>query len=292
MKLRWLAIAAVLACGNKDAPSGDKPAPATTPPVAKPQPPTPPPPPPPAPPASAKLDSRPFELPCGDGPLEQPPPKPAAKPAAERTLKRADAIAECHDQASVDAVCACLAKTKKSSCHALPQGTAEAVVVDVANAPAGDSVSSGNALVVVAKHGATWSPVSEVESAADVDLTVMPHAYAQAKLARLDVRSTAAGMQIWIESWNERQEKSVGDFDHDGEEHGTLCMAPAGGAPFCYATLPLGSWFYSFDEQKRTCEIQNLTMFSATIDPPTVTLRLVQGTDKDGLAGSYKLTSP
>jgi len=282
------AMLAAFACGSgKSPPENDQPAPA---PVAKPLPPSPPPPQPP-PPATGKLDTLPFELPCGDAPLAQPAPKLAAKAAPERAAKRAEGIAQCHDQASVDAVCACLAG-KTGSCHALPQATASAVVVDVPSQPASDSISGGNTLVLIAKHGATWSAVSAVETAADIDLKEMPHATASAKLARLDVRATAAGTQIWIESWNQREEKSVGDLDRDGEEHGTLCIAPAAAPPFCYAPLPLGSWFYSFDMQKGTCEIQTLSMFAATIDPPAATLRLVHGADKDGLAGSYKFTSP
>jgi len=288
MNVRWLAIIVALGCGNKDAPA---PAPAPPPPAQKPAAPSPPPPPPPAPPAppaTAKLDSQPFELPCGDEPLEMAAPKPAAKAAPERTLKPAAGIAECHDQASVDAVCACLAKAKKASCHAVPQGKANAVVVDLASEPASESVSPGNTLVLLTQRGAKWSPVAAVESADEVDLTETPHASARARLARLDVRATGAGTQIWIESSNAREEKSVGDLDRDGEEHGTLCIAPADAPASCYEPLTLGKWLYSFDQQKGTCEIHEVTMFAATIDPPGATLRVVHGADKDGIAGSYK----
>lgn len=309
MKLFWFAIA-VLAFGCKKSPTaGETPAPgaagpgsgsmqppgtASDAPGAAPAPPW-------------KIESRPLELPCGDKPLGLPPPVAAAKPAVDRTLAHADTIAQCRDQASVAAACACLAGaidkwgsnlnlSATGECEPQPQSSSEAQIVEVRSKPADlAATSGGEAFVLVAKHGGTWSAVAVIDAAPDVDLTVTPKVSHRAKIATFESHSLPSGSLYWIESQSEAQEKSMGDLERDGEAQGTICVMPAAAsaAPFCYAPLKLGAWTYAFTvakaDQPDACSIRSVATYTATLDAAAATLRVVHGSDADGTAGHYRL---
>jgi hypothetical protein len=299
MTLRWIALAA-LACSCKKAPAVDEAAgsgSAVTPSVGNAGSAVTP------PPAPAwRIESHPLELACGDQPLALPAPA-SATPVADRPLARAVGIAPCHDQASVAAACACLAKavdtwgptlglSATAGCEPASMSSPDAQVVEVRSQPADTAATSGGeAFVLVARHGTTWSPVAVIDAAPDVDLSQTPKASHRATIASLEARPIADGTMLWIESRSEVQERSMGDLDRDGEALGTICVVPsaASAAPFCYAPLRLGAWSYALTVADGTCAIHNVATFAATIDATSATLRLVHGADADGVVGRYRL---
>ncbi|HEY1555913.1 MAG TPA: hypothetical protein VGF94_13835 [Kofleriaceae bacterium] len=288
MRQWWIAIAVAAACGgNKTQPPEQKPDP-----QAKPAPPAPAPPPtpPPPPPAAWTLPSHPVELSCGDKLLDLPAPKPAAKPAAPRKLARGAAIAGCHDLAAPSNVCGCLAKAKSAVCKLLPQSVPTLQIADVTSKPANpDTTSAGDALVVIAKHGTTWSPLGEIESSADIDLSVTPHMSGEATLLHVDEHALADGSLVWIETQSETVENSLGEHDHDGSASGTICIVPASAPGYCFASLELAKWTYSLDNQSEQCTVSTAATYAATVSATSATLRLEHGSDDDNAAGTYGL---
>ena len=288
MTSRWLLVLVVV-LGCKKGNGGDKHTPVTVAP----------------PPPAWTIDSQPVDLMCADKPLALPPPAGAAPaPApAPRALPRADAIRACQDQASVAATCDCLVKSIEDwggdlglspavECEPQPPANADAQLVEVSSKPADDSsTSGGEAFVFVAKHGATWSPVAVIESAPDVDLSVTPKASHTAKIDRVTSHAAPSGSLYWIESHHEAQDKDVGDTDHDGDAHGTVCLVPGGAAASCTKPLVLGTWSYAFSlpraDQPDACTIAKVSTFTATVDAGGVTVKLAHGPDSGGEAGRY-----
>lgn len=252
-----------------------------------------------------KVESQLVALACGDKPLKLPPPVPAAKPAVERMLAHADAMTVCQDQASVAAACTCLAGavdkwagglSAPAECEVQNQADPRAQLVMVSSNPAdGATKSGGTAFLLVARHGAMWSAAGIVEIAPDVDLSETPKASRRATIAKFEPHPLAAATLYWIESQSETQEHSMGDLDHDGAAHGTICVAPdaATAAPFCYKPLSLATWTYSFTPAKAdapdACTIQGVTSFEVGLDATSATVRLVHGNDSEGMAGRYRL---
>ena len=297
MSHRWTAFVLIVAVACKKPPGGDKPTPgsdqagsgSSTQPAA------------PPPPASWKIDSQPVELMCGEKPLTLPAPA-AASPKGDRALPHADAIRTCQDQASVAAVCDCLTKSIKDwggslglspavQCEVQTPAQPDAQLVEVSSTPADDSTSGGEAFVFVAKHGATWSPVAVIEGAPDVDLSITPKASHTAKIDRVEAHAIASGSLYWIESHHEAQDKSMGESEREGEAHGTVCTVPTGASPWCGAPLVRGAWTYTYSlakaDQPDACTITKVSTYAATLDPTSVTVRLVHGSDEDGVAGRY-----
>jgi hypothetical protein len=293
MSRRWVLFVVIVASCKK-APGGDKPTPGSDQPGSGSAPP---------PAASWKIDSQPVELLCGSKPLALPTPAaPGAK--GDRALAHADAIPSCQDQASVAAVCDCLTKSIKDwggslglspavQCELQPPANPDAQIVEVSSKPADDSTSGGEAFVFVAKHGAAWSPVAVIEDAPDVDLSVTPKASHTAKIDHVEAHAIASGNLYWIDSHHEAQEKSMGDSERDGEAHGTACIVPTNGAPYCGKPLVLGAWTYAFTvakaDQPDACKITKASTYAATVDATSVTTRLVHGSDDGGIAGRYTL---
>jgi hypothetical protein len=239
--------------------------------------------------------SQPIELACGDKPLPLPPPQPAAKPSGERPLKHGDAVTQCHDQASVDAACACLVSSiatwgasfqlaAPATCKATPAAPADAQLVEIQDGPDPDVKRGGSALVLLAKRGQTWSAVAVVDAQGDIDLAQTPKLGESLSVVAFEPHPTAAGPLYWIQTRSETHESDMGDQDLEGGVLGTLCT-PA----FCYAPLKLGTWTYSFTPAKETCEISKLTTLSASFDASAITLQLEHGGDADGAAGRYRL---
>lgn len=255
------------------------------------------------PPPAWTIESQPVDLMCADKPLALPAPAGATAAPAPRALPHGDAIHACQDQASVAAVCDCLVKSIKDwggdlglspavECEPQPPANTDAQLVEVSSKPADDSsTSGGEAFVFVARHGATWSPVAVIEAAPDVDLSVTPKASHTATLDRVASHATTGGTLYWLESHHEAQDKDVGDTDHDGDAHGTVCLVPSSGAPTCGKPLVLGTWSYAFSlpkaDQPDACTIGKVSTFTATVDPTGVTLKLAHGPDSGGQAGRY-----
>jgi hypothetical protein len=252
-----------------------------------------------------KIESQPIALPCGDRPLKLPPPAAATKPAVDRVLAHADAMTVCQDQASVAAACTCLAGavdkwagglSAPAECEVQTQADPRAQLVMVSSNPAdGASKSGGSAFILVARHGAMWSAAGVVELAPDVDLAETPKASRRATVTKLEPHPLAAATLYWIESQSETQERSMGDLDRDGAAQGTICVAPNAGtaAPFCYKPISLGAWTYSFTPAKAdapdACTIQGATAFGVGLDATSATVRLLHGSDSEGMAGRYRL---
>ena len=242
------------------------------------------------PPAAWKIDSQPVQLMCGEQPLPLPSPT-AAGTKPERPLTHAEPIKACQDQASVAAVCDCLARSIKDwggglelspevRCEPQAPASPDAQIVMVSSKPADESTSGGEAFLFVAKRGQAWSPVAVIEAAPDVDLSVTPKASHTAKLDRVE----SHGNLYWIESHNEAQEKEMGDSNRDGEAHGSVCAI--GAAPWC-GRLLLGAWTYAFTPATSECTITKVTTYSATLSEKSLTLRLDHGIDEAGATGSY-----
>jgi hypothetical protein len=252
-----------------------------------------------------KIESQPIELPCGDQPLALPPPAPGAEPAAARPLAPAPPIAACHDLASVAAVCSCLAAaptgwaqgvalSPAAECAATSFASPEAQIVEVRSHPADlAATAGGQAFVLVAKHGATWSALAVIDGASDVDLTTTPKLSQRAAITRFEQQPIAAGALVWIESRTESQERSMGDLDRDGAARGTICVLPAAAAPSCFAPLEVGAWTYAFTVAKAdsadACTAQKVVTYAATITAGAAELRVAHGADADRLAGRYRL---
>jgi hypothetical protein len=292
MRCRWFAVALVI-FGCKKTPPGEQPSPGSS-----------------SAPVPIAIDaavvgaptwtakSQPIELACGNKPLTLPAPMPAPAPAADRTLSHDDGITQCHDQATVAAACACLAGSTgvwatslrlstSADCKPVSQN-ADAQIVEVTSQPADtDAKSGGNALVLVAKHGAKWSAVAVVDSEPDIDLSQTPRMTEHSGIAKFEAHPLVDGQLYWIVSQTETQDTSTGDVDHDGGMLGTICVAPTNpNTPaFCYTPLKLGAWTYAAADS--TCTITKLVTLSATLDATSATLRLDHGSDTDGLAGHY-----
>lgn len=238
--------------------------------------------------------SQPIELTCGDQPLALPPPRPAAKPSADRALAHGEAITQCHDQPSVDAACTCLVGAIASwgasyqlaapaTCKPVP-GAPDAQLVEIKDTPADpDAKHGGSALVLVARHGATWSAVTVVDAQGDIDLTQTPKLGESLTLQAFEPH----GSLIWIQTRSETHEADMGDHDLDGGVLGTVCTLGAQAA--CYAPLKLATWTYTWTPAKSTCEIAKLSVRSASFDATGVTLRLEHGSDADGIVGRYRI---
>lgn len=300
MSRRWIVFGVILAACKKG-PGGDKPAQGSSEPSGSgsgsaTQPVTP-------PPASWKIESQPVELMCGEKPLTLPAPA-AASAASDRVLPNADAIQGCQDQASVAAVCDCLATSIKTwggtlglsptvQCEVQPPAHPDAQIVEVSSKVADDSTSGGEAFVFVAKHGTAWSPVAVIEGAPDVDLSVTPKASHTAKIDRVESHATATGNLYWIDSHHEAQDKSMGESERDGEAHGTLCRVETGAAPSCGKPLRLGAWTYAYTlakaDQPDACTVTKASTYAATVEPTSVTVRLVHGSDEGAVAGRYTI---
>jgi hypothetical protein len=245
--------------------------------------------------------SHPIELSCGDDPLKLTPPQ-AAAPAAARTFKHADAFAQCHDQASLEAACDCLAKSiatwgKKqllagpATCSPQPNAQPDAAVVLLQDNPANpDSHTGGSALVLVAKRGATWSALSVVETSGDIDLSQTPKLAGSVKLAAFDAHPVAGGSLVSIETQTETHQSDMGEHDLQGTATDTLCSIPTDphADAFCYEPVALGTWSYTWTPKESSCEIKNLATYTASLDATGATLELDHGSDADGVAGRYK----
>ncbi len=245
--------------------------------------------------------SHPIELACGDGPLTLTPPQAAASPTAARTFKHGDTLSECHDQASIDAACDCLAKSiatwgkqlllaGPATCMQQPNARADGAVVMLQDNPPDTAThTGGSALVLLAKRGATWSAISVVESSADIDLTQTPKLTGSLKLVAFDEHRIAGGSLYSIETRTETAQSDMGEHDLDGTASATLCPVPsdAHSAAFCYAPVSLGSWSYTWTPKEGSCEIKKLATFAATYDPSGAMLRLDHGSDVDAVAGHY-----
>ena len=246
--------------------------------------------------------SHPIELSCGDSPLVLTAPQSAATPASERTLKHGDAIAQCHDQASIEATCDCLAKSiaawgttfqlaGPATCTPQPNAQPDAAVVQLQDNPADpDSKTGGTALVLVAKRGSSWSAISAIDAEGDIDLTQTPKLTESAKLVAFEAHPIASGSLYSIETRSETRQSDMGDHDIEGGVVETFCAIPrdAHAAATCYAPLNLGTWSYTWTPAKTSCEISKLAIFAASFDATGVTMRLDHGSDADGIAGHYR----
>lgn len=254
-----------------------------------------------------KLESQPIELSCGAKPLPIP---AAATPAdtGERSLPRATAIAGCRDQASVEAVCKCLATSVDSwarqaglsapaSCAPAPQGSDVARLVEVKSQPSDpDSVAAGAAFVLVAAHGGTWSAINIVEAAPDVDLTETPRASHGATIAMFETRPRDGATLVWVQSRNQYSETDMGEQDVNGAAALSLCVVPAAAdqPPYCHAPIKLAAWEYFFTiaraDRDDACKVRNTGVMSARLDSSgALTVRLDRGVDKAGHAGRYRV---
>jgi hypothetical protein len=254
-----------------------------------------------------KLESQPVELSCGPEPLALPA-AAAQVDAGERSLPRARAIGPCRDQASVDAVCKCLAASVESwakqaglsapaSCTPAPQGSAVARLVEVKSQPSDpDAVAAGTAFVLVAAHGGTWSAINIVEAAPDVDLTETPRASHGATIAMFETRPRDGATLVWVQSRNQYSETDMGEQDVSGAAALSLCVVPdaADQPPYCHAPIKLAAWEYFFTIAKANrddaCKVRNTGVMSASLDSTgALTVRLDRGVDKAGHAGRYRL---
>jgi hypothetical protein len=248
-----------------------------------------------APAPTWKATSHPIELSCGDSPLALPVPQ-AAPAVPERPLAHADALAQCHDQASVDAACDCLAKSVATwgtklllagpaTCTPQPDPQPDAVVVQIQDNPVEpDSKTGGTALVLVAKRGTTWSALAVVDAEGDIDLAQTPKLTESVKLLAFEPHPIAGGSLYSIETRGETRESDMGDHDIEGGVVESLCTTA-----FCYAPLRLADWSYTWTPAKTSCAVSKLASFVATFEPSSVTMVLEHGSDRDGVAGRYRL---
>ena len=104
--------------------------------------------------------SHPIALACGDAALPLPPPQATTKPVVDQPLKPDTPIADCRDQASVDAVCGCLAKSVATwgkqfalagpaTCAVQPNAQPDAAIVKLTDNPADTSTKTGGAALVM-----------------------------------------------------------------------------------------------------------------------------------------------
>jgi len=239
--------------------------------------------------------SHPVALACGDAALPLPPPQPATKPAVDQQLRPGTAIVDCHDQASVDAVCSCLAKSittwgrpfllsGPAECVVQPRAQPNAAIVKLTDDPTDTSTKTGgSALVMVAKRGGSWSPLSVVATQGDIDLTATPKLTAALELVSFDAHP---GSLYSIEARDETRQSDMGDHAIDGGVTATLCSTTTG---TCYEPLKLGTWSYTWTPKEAACQISTLSVFAATFDATGVTMRLEHGSDGDGLTGRHLL---
>lgn len=242
--------------------------------------------------------SHPIELTCGDDPLKLTPPQAAAAPPAH-ALKRGDAFAQCHDEASIEAACDCLAKSiatwgKKfllagpATCAAQPNAGSDGAIVMLQDNPADpDSHTGGSALVMLAKRGATWSAISVVETSGDIDLSQTPKLGGSVKLVGFDAHP---GSLYSIETQNETHESDMGEHELQGAATATLCAVPNDphADAVCYVPLSLGSWSYTWLPKEGSCEIKKLAIFKASFDATGATLQLEYGSDSARVGGRYQ----
>lgn len=250
-----------------------------------------------SPPATAwTFSTHPIDLACGDGPLAMTPPLPT-KPSAERQLKRGEALPDCHNQVSVEAVCACLAKSISSwgkslllvgpaSCTRLSNTQPDVSIVEIVDSPTETAMKTGgSALVMVGKYGQTWTPVAVLAAEGDVDLEATPKLTASLKLISFDAHP---GSVYSIETRSETRDSDMGDHTIDGSETTTLCTRPNDSPMFCYSPLKVGTWTYSWTPRSNSCETSALALFAASLDATGATLQLKYGSDADGAAGHYR----
>lgn len=254
-----------------------------------------------------KLESRPVALMCGSRPLSIPAAASPA-PASERALPRAQPIAACQDQPSVEAVCSCLTGsvekwvtgtglTAPVSCAPVPQLDPAARLVELHTTPSDpDSVAAGTAFVLVAAHGPAWSAVGVVEAAPDVDLTTTPRASHGASITSFEARPRPGATLVWIQSQNQYSETDMGEQQLTGAAQITICIVPtaAAQAPYCHAPIKLGGWDYTFTIAKAdrpdACTLREAAVLSASLDSAgSLSVHLDRGTDKTAAAGRYHL---
>jgi tetratricopeptide (TPR) repeat protein len=219
--------------------------------------------------------------------------------AQPRRLPTGASLTACQNQASVDAVCKCLATSVaewgkaggiegKVTCEAAPEHGALGALVVVQEQPADpDAAVGGSAFVLVAKRGETWSPLQVVERADGIDLTVTPKATHTAKITAYEERGTT----IWVESQNQFSETGGGEREVRGEAGVTTCDVGAPGS--CAARIPIATWDYTqtlaHGDGEDQCDVRSLSAFRATLTSANaLTLVLAAGSDDGGRAGRYQ----
>lgn len=251
-----------------------------------------------------KLASQPVELTCGDSLLTLPAAVPPSKPPVDAALQPRAGLSVCKDQASVAAVCTCLADSiarwstdlglsPRGECTPDKEADANARLVKIRSLPeATDTTSPGEAYVLVARRGATWSAIEIVEVAVEIDLSETPKASERATISRFEAKPITDGTMYWIESRTDSQDKSMGELEISGEAQGLICRTTPTSAG-CYPPLALGSWEYTFTVAKAgaadACAIQKIATFGVTLDASSANVQLLQGTQTDAIAGTYKL---
>jgi tetratricopeptide (TPR) repeat protein len=126
-------------------------------------------------------------------------------PVAPRRLEKAPAMTACQALASVEAVCACLAKLPglwgdgadsagPGTCEPLAhRGAAAALVSVISNPTDPDARRPGTAIVLVAKRGATWSALGELDLAPEIDTDVSPRGSNAVDVVMYDERPIPGG---------------------------------------------------------------------------------------------------
>lgn len=217
-------------------------------------------------------------------------------PADPRPLERATAIATCQGLASVEAVCACLAKAPGAeACEPSAHRGERGHVVHVRNAPDEDGHGGAGALVLVARRGATWSALHELETTPSVDGEETPRAAHHASVAAYAERPLGDRTLLWIETTNVYTDTGAGSSDESGAAQLTLCeiAGAPGGAAWCAAPVKLASWSFSTDtgadDEASTCDVRDATVHRAVLSSARILTLILANGVADGRAGRYKL---
>jgi hypothetical protein len=249
--------------------------------------------------ATWSVDVKPIDLDCGSsGPVPVPAAPATSAPPPEAKLDRAAAVAVCRDQASADALCTCLVDSverwgkeyevqKPVECS-VRDHDATAGILQVRRTS--DDISGGQALVVAARRGSTWSPVAVIETADSIARDERPHASHEAKVFAFESHPSANGTLYWIATQEETQEKDAGEAERDGSAHGTVCIVGATDAS-CYKPITLAAWQYSFPvfDEKGKCTVTAVETYKATLTPTKLTVRLAGGVQEHGKSAGYRL---
>ncbi len=152
----------------------------------------------------------------------------------------------------------------------------------------------GTAIVLVAKRGATWSALGELDLAPEIDTDVSPRGSNAVDVVMYDERPIPGGTLVWVQSQNKFSETAAGENEVTGDASLSVCELPAdpSRAASCDLPVTIGTWSYTYaifeDDDRERCSVIEATTYRATLTSRGgLSVVLVNGVDEGALAGRY-----